>query len=784
MRMSLRLIVCLIVGVSLLSAGFAIFQQRAEKRGLRNDLAKRAEILAESLGANVEPLLASNIRGELQNVVTRFGTRERDTGIAVFDKSGNRLAVSPGLEGFLPGGRETVLRVIARDASYGAFTTLNQAPAYLYVLPLHGESGVDGALEILPDASFIDRQAARMRREIYLGVLAQTLFITLTTLLIIRWSVLRPIARTAEWVQGLRSGKRVPHPNLAEGDLFKPLAQEVTHLAQVLEAARAAAEEEARLREKADSLWTPERLRIHVRSKLGDRPLFVVSNREPYQHIYRGKTREVVVPASGVVTALEPILRTCQGTWLAHGSGDADRDCVDERDRLQVPPDDPQYTLKRIWLNKEEEEGYYFGFSNEGLWPLCHIAHTRPTFRAKDWEHYQGVNGKFAQALLEEMQGAVEPCVLLQDYHFALLPRLVKQRRLDARVAIFWHIPWPNAEAFGICPWRRELLDGLLGADLLGFHTQSHCNNFLQTVDRTLESRVNWERFSVERGSHLTLVRPFPISVPPAEADPPDSRAAGSTYLDRGALLREHSVESTFMGIGVERVDYTKGIIERLRGLERFLEKYPAYCGRFCLVQIGEPSRTHIQRYHDLLSEVEAEAARINWRFQTNQWRPIVYLQRHHTHQEIRRYYKAADLCLVTSLHDGMNLVCKEFIAARDDDQGALILSRFAGASQELRDALIVNPYDTEQLADAIHFALEMDPAERSARMHRLRQVVKEFNIYRWAGNLISGLSEIRLDASAEVKPRQPPAQAPTAPLEAQARAEAEILARPEGDGW
>jgi len=752
MRMSLRLIFSLIVGVTLLSAVFAIFQQRAEKRGLRNDLAKRAEILAESLGANVEPLLAKGSRSNLQKIVTQFGNRERVSGIAVFDKSAHRLAMTPGLESYIIGELPTISSVIANSTSYGGFTTLNQQPTYLYVLPLQGVSGVAGAVAIFHDASFIERQTARLRREIYLRVLAQTLFIALATVLIIRWSILRPIARTAKWVRDLRHGKSLPRPSLGEEDLFKPLAQEVTHLVKSLEAARAAAEKEARLRENAEALWTPERLRIHVRSTLGDRSLFVVSNREPYMHAYRGKAVEVVVPSSGVVTAFDPILRTCEGTWLAHGSGDADRVVVDERDRLRVPPDNPQYTLKRVWLSKEEEEGYYFGFSNEGLWPLCHIAHTRPTFRGKDWEHYQAVNGKFAQALLEEMDGAEEPCVLLQDYHFALLPRLVKKRRPDARVAIFWHIPWPNPEAFGICPWQSELLDGLLGADLVGFHTQSHCNNFLETVDRSLEARVNWERFSVERGGHLTQVRPFPISVAFPETGEQEGTPCGSLYLERGALLREHGVEATFMGIGVERVDYTKGIIERFRGLERFLEKYPAYRDHFSLVQIGDPSRTHIKRYHDLLGEVEGEADRINWRFQTTHWKPIVYLGRHHTHQEIQRYFKAADVCLVTSLHDGMNLVAKEFIAARDDDQGALILSRFAGASQELRDALIVNPYDTEQLADAIHLALVMDPSERSARMHHLRQVVREFNIYRWAADLVTALSKIRLEAKAEVQ--------------------------------
>jgi trehalose-6-phosphate synthase len=332
-----------------------------------------------------------------------------------------------------------------------------------------------------------------------------------------------------------------------------------------------------------------------------------------------------------------------------------------------------------------------------------------------------------------------------------LLPRLVKDRAPGARVAIFWHIPWPNPDGFRICPWARELLDGLLGSDLIGFHSQSDCNNFLETVDRTLESRVNWDGFSVERGGHLTEVRSIPISVAFPEDDGPELAPRSSPYLDRASLLKEQGVEAMFMGIGVDRVDYTKGILERFQGVERFIEKFPSFHGQFTFVQIGAPSRTHIKRYHDLLGEVGAEADRINWRFQTDRWKPIVYLQRHHSHEEILRYYRAADLCMVTSLHDGMNLVAKEYVAARDDDQGALILSRFTGASRELRDAILVNPYDTEQLAEAICFALRLDPVERSARMHRMRKIVKEFNIYRWAGSLITQLCEIRLDTHAEV---------------------------------
>jgi len=381
---------------------------------------------------------------------------------------------------------------------------------------------------------------------------------------------------------------------------------------------------------------------------------------------------------------------------------------------------------------------------------LCHIAHTRPIFRTSDWQSYQDANRRFADAVLEEMEGTEHALLLVQDYHFALLPRMVKDARPDVRVAIFWHIPWPNPEAFGICPWQRELLDGLLGADLVGFHTQAHCNNFLETVDAALESRIEWERFAVKRREHITLVRPFPISVDFRESQSEPGAVAASTYDVRASLLKKLGIEASFLGVGVDRVDYTKGIIERFHGIERFLEKCPSYRRKFAFVQIGAPSRTNIARYHDFLAEVEAEAARINLRFAEANWKPIVLLTRHHSHEEILPYYRAADFCMVTSLHDGMNLVAKEFVAARDDEEGALILSQFTGAARELRDALILNPYDTDQVSDAIRLALEMDPDDRHARMRRMRLNVREHNVYRWAGNLIAELSEIRID---EVEP-------------------------------
>jgi trehalose 6-phosphate synthase len=464
-------------------------------------------------------------------------------------------------------------------------------------------------------------------------------------------------------------------------------------------------------------------------------------------HVHNEKDNGIgyLVPASGLVTALEPVLIACDGTWIAHGSGSADREVVDRHDHLRVPPDHPSYTLRRVWLTAEEEKGYYEGFSNEGLWPLCHIAHTRPTFRPEDWLRYQQVNRRFADAVLEEMEGTDSPILLAQDYHFALLPRMVKEARPDARVAIFWHIPWPNPEVFGICPWQRDLLDGLLGADLIGFHIQSHCNNFLETVDRGVEALTEWDRFAVNRQGHITRVRPYPISV--AFSDPAPLLPEGSSVgKERAALFAELGVEASLLGVGVDRVDYTKGIIERFRGIEHFLDQHPAYLRRFTFVEIGAPSRTDIDRYKLFLDEVSAEADRINARFQAGRWKPIVLLKKHHSHEEISRFYRAASVCLVTSLHDGMNLVAKEFVASRDDERGVLILSTFAGAAHELSDALLINPYDVQQLAEAIHRAIEMPEDQQSLRMQRMRQNVREHNVFRWAANLLSDLTEIRID--------------------------------------
>ena len=519
-----------------------------------------------------------------------------------------------------------------------AFLRMGIASIHIYALPLHHGDQLIGSLAIVHDSGYIRSESLRIWRENFLSALVYVVLIVLITLLIVRWSIAGPIARTARWMRALAHRPRDVHAHEGTRSRSLPPTGARSRYARrepEYRALRCRAGGPLRVRPESRSgppiVW-PFTFAPDWRTE----SFSLSSNREPYIHMRRGKTVEVSEPASGLVTAIEPVLRACGGTWVAHGSGDADMEAVDDHDRLLVPPDDPHYTLRRVWLSKEEEQGYYYGFSNEGLWPLCHIAHTRPLFRAADWKHYQEVNRKFADALLEEMEDVQHPVVLVQDYHFALLPRMIKQQRPDARLAIFWHIPWPNPEAFGICPWQRELVDGLLGADLIGFHIQAHCTNFLQTVDRVLG-------VAHRLGPFLRAA----TGSPHAAAAVPDQRGAyglrplkcrSSRLMKSGRnCSRRSGVEAALMGVGVDRLDYTKGILERFLAIERFLEKYPRYQGVFTFVQIGAPSRTHIKRYHDLQAEVEAEADRINWRFQADQWKPIVLLKRQHSHQGGRR---------------------------------------------------------------------------------------------------------------------------------------------------
>jgi trehalose 6-phosphate synthase len=480
--------------------------------------------------------------------------------------------------------------------------------------------------------------------------------------------------------------------------------------------------------------WSKQRLEEVVQTRLAGARLIVVANREPYINIGEGNDIQCMRPASGLATALDPIMRACGGVWVAHGSGNGDRAVVDEFDHIMVPPEDPAYTLRRVWLSKEEEQGYYYGFSNEALWPLCHVAYNRPRFDSGDWQQYQRVNRKFADAVLEEA-GDDPALVFVHDYHFALLPRMLKEARDNFTVVQFWHIPWPNREVFRVCPWQDEILEGLLGNDLLSFHIQYHCNNFLDTVDRGIEARVDMERFSVTRNGHCTNVRPAPISIDP---DLVQSWIPAQLEGKERELRKQLGLDGEKILVGVDRVDYTKGLPERFAAVDRLLERHPDLRGTFTFVQIGAPSRLHIKSYQHLAEHLDSLAEEINWRHSQGSWRPIVFVNEHRGSDVIYPLYRIATGCVVSSLHDGMNLVAKEFVASRDDGRGVLVLSQFTGAARELSDAVLVNPYAVDEFADALSLALTMPDDEQERRMRRMRQQVNDNNVYRWAGMLLS----------------------------------------------
>ncbi len=486
--------------------------------------------------------------------------------------------------------------------------------------------------------------------------------------------------------------------------------------------------------------WTWHDLQNRVREVLAGRLLIVVSNREPYIHVSSGEKIECIVPASGLTVALDPVMRACGGVWVAHGSGSADKEVVDSKNRVAVPPGEDSYSLRRVWLTKEEEEGYYLGFSNEALWPLCHIAYTPPHFDEADWNTYKKVNQLFADAILDEV-GDRKAFIFIQDYHLALLPRLLKARNSEVLTAQFWHIPWPNPEAFRICPWGEEIMDGLLGNGLLGFHIRYYCDNFLENVNLFLESKIDYERWAIKRGGQTTLVRHFPISV---DFDQITYDASGEEVANEmGKIQNSWKLNNEIVGIGIDRVDYTKGIPHRLKALDKFLTKYPDYQERLVFFQLAEPSRIHIKRYKELNAEVDDLVEEINWKYQSGGWKPIIYVKSHCTPATLIAFNRLAHFCVVSSLHDGMNLVAKEFVSSRVDEDGILILSRFTGAARELTDALLINPYAIDSFADAIRAAIEMPKRQRQKRMRKLRQVVQQNNIYQWAGSIISELANL-----------------------------------------
>jgi alpha,alpha-trehalose-phosphate synthase [UDP-forming] len=486
---------------------------------------------------------------------------------------------------------------------------------------------------------------------------------------------------------------------------------------------------------------TRESLRHLIRSKLRRFRFITVSNREPYIHNFSGGRIEWMRPASGMTAALDPVMQASKGLWVAHGAGAADAEVANENGFVDVPPDRPTYRLKRVWLTKEQEEGYYYGFANSALWPLCHIAYRRPIFRTEQWEMYKEVNELFAERVAEEIKED-RAFVFIQDYHLALLPSMLRARCPRAILAHFWHIPWPNPEIFRICPWRHEILEGLLGNDILGFHTRYHCNNFIATVDRELESRPDRERTAIVFRGHMTKVRAFPISIDFENV----SRRAASQETEKliTVLRKKYRIpENRILGVGADRIDYTKGLVERIDALDRLFERYPEYRGRLVFFQAGVPSRMQVAEYRKLDEELSARISAINWKYGRRDWQPVIFAREHLPLSTLLAFYRMARFAVVSSLHDGMNLVAKEFVAAQVDGNGVLILSSFTGAARELPQALIVNPYSTDEMADRIREAIEMDPVEVRQRMGRMREHVRENNIYKWAGDIIKKLSKM-----------------------------------------
>lgn len=485
------------------------------------------------------------------------------------------------------------------------------------------------------------------------------------------------------------------------------------------------------------NVWDVARLRNFIRHDLAGTDVILVSNREPYIHSAQADGIRCEMPAGGLVSALEPIARGCGGTWIAHGSGSADRETVDANDRIRVPPGKPAYTLRRVWLSPEEEKGYYLGYANESLWPLCHNAFVRPVFRQQDWEHYRTVNTRFADAVAQEARSDA-PMVIVQDYHFALLPRMIRERLPNATIVTFWHIPWPNAEVFGICPHATQILDGLLGSDIIGFQVPLFRINLIDCVERTLESRVNREDWSVRYGGKISRVCTYPISI----AWPARSEDVPAPALSARKALNMKPGAKLILAVG--RLDYTKGIPEFLSAFEDLLVRYPEWYGKIHLYYVAAPSRGEVESYRSLHRQCLKTSKAINARYETEGYKPLLFMDQHVDRDDLRALYREADVCAVPSLHDGMNLVAKEFVAERENEDGVLILSRFAGATQELPEALAVNPFDISKLASTLKTALEMPVAEQGERMHRMRETVRNKNIYRWAGRMLEDAVRLR----------------------------------------
>ncbi len=721
MRLSLRFIIPLATILTLMAYGLVPLADELTKQWFIRDLDLRAQLISTTIQDPLAPLIEKNEVQKIKSLFERFTKDERLFALGYCDNS-NRLLYKT----------KTFPAAIdcqATNTVRPELLRLRKGAVHVSFRPLQDDFPEHGRLIVIHDMSFVEGRSELTRQYIFYLFLILGAVISLVTVFIAQLS-------WKGWISGIRAilkGEGLVRP-LSQAHELKPVLKDVKALVRDLERDR-------KIRDELQISWSPRTLKELLHNELAGDEILIVSNREPYIHNHKEGKVIVQVPASGLVTALEPIMRACSGTWIAHGSGTADKEAVDENDHVMVPPDKPAYRIRRVWLSREEELGYYYGFANEGLWPLCHIAHTRPIFRTSDWEKYVQVNRKFAEAVVSEAK-TEDPVVLVQDYHFALLPRMVREKLPRATIISFWHIPWPNPEAFGICPWREEILEGILGSSILGFHTRFHCNNFLDSVDRFMECRIDRETSTVSLEKKLTAINSYPISI-----EWPSRWLKGQKTIPdcRKAVRQSNDIAPDCkVGVGVDRLDYTKGILERFITIERLFELFPEWIGKFTFIQIAAPTRSSITQYQSFENQVRALASQINQRFATSSWNPILLKAEHHGSEQIFEYFRASELCFVSSLHDGMNLVAKEFVSARDDEQGVLVLSQFAGASRELPEAVIVNPYNIDQCAQALAGALNMPEREQRDRMRSMRGLLQEFNIFRWAGRMLIDAARIR----------------------------------------
>lgn len=479
-------------------------------------------------------------------------------------------------------------------------------------------------------------------------------------------------------------------------------------------------------------------LKALIEEICSDKNLLVVSNREPYVHKKTGLSIKVEKPAGGLTSALDDVLKVTGGTWVAWGSGSGDRDVVDGNNRIHVPPENPSYILKRVWLAPSEAENYYHGYSNQVLWPLCHITLDRVYFRKKFWEDYKKANRYFADAIIEEADE--DSIIWVHDYHLCLVPGMLRNERPELTIAHFWHIPWPDWSVFRICPQAKEIIEGLLGNDIIGFQTPLFVKNFMDCARECLDAELDYSTASINFKGHITKLKAFPISV---DYDKFNSAAASKNTDATIRKIKGHlGITDEYIGIGVDRLEYTKALIKRLQAINLFFERYERFRGKLVFIQIAVPTRMK-EPYISYKKSVEDLVARINKRYSTGSWKPIIYINTKIEHKELAAYYKMADFAIISSVYDGMNLVAKEYVASKTDEKGVLILSEFAGASEELEGSILVNPYDIEQFSECIKTALRMPEKEKISRMAALRRQVSENNIHKWILDILNEIAAV-----------------------------------------